>query len=286
MAKKKSNGDESATSIKTCFVIAPIGDDLTPIRRATDGLIDAVIEPTLKGLGFSVQVAHRLDHSGSITNQIIQLLLEVDLVIANLTDLNPNVMYELAVRHAKRLPVVVIAEYGTVLPFDVSDERTILYHDDMAGATELVTKLGRAVRAAITEDEPDNPIYRAAQAQIMREITQDDTQKFILDRLSHLENLLHQQLSNVAPQGRFAPKGPSTGDIGYLKFRLTGNENVRQFLRDLKRRYPTSDPTVNKLDHDDHEITVSFPTTVDSGALQALVDSLQTQANDLIMLPF
>lgn len=106
---------------RVCFVVSPIGGDGTETRRSIDGLMDAAIEPALVESGFEVSVAHRMVSPGSITNQVIELLLTADLVVANLTGLNPNVMYELAVRHAARKPVVTIAEIGTPIPFDLQE---------------------------------------------------------------------------------------------------------------------------------------------------------------------
>lgn len=100
-------------------------------------------------------------------------------------------MYELAIRHAKRLPVVCLVECGTILPFDIATERTIFYDDDMAGVENLKPKLVKAIKEAIEEVEPDNPIYRVVNDSIMREVTaKDDAQSYILKRLDEITNQL------------------------------------------------------------------------------------------------
>lgn len=182
---KSNKSDMKADKSKRCFIITPIGHDNSDIRRATDGLLKAVIKPVLDELEYETYVAHEIDSPGSITTQVIKHLLEDELVIANLTGLNPNVMYELAVRHAKKLPVITIADRVTQLPFDIVTERTLFYDNDMAGGEDLKPRLRKAIESAYDSDS-DNPIYRAAQSAIMQEVTKDDTQAYILKRLEEL----------------------------------------------------------------------------------------------------
>lgn len=173
---------------KNCFIVTPIGANDSSTRRKAQGILDTVLRPALEEKGFEVHVAHEISLLGSITKQILEHLLKDDLVIANLTELNPNVMYELAVRHAVRLPVITIAEEGTNLPFDISDERAIFYKNDMAGAFELIPKINKAIDEASKETAPDNPIYRVANALLIKESTElPAVEKILIDRLDSLE---------------------------------------------------------------------------------------------------
>lgn len=158
---------EDCLELQKCFIITPIGEKHTEIRRKIDGVISASIEPALSHK-YEIKASHYIDKPGSITNEIISRIYNADLVIANLTGLNPNVMYEIAIRHAAKKPIILIMEHGDQKqPFDIYDERIIFYHDDIAGTLELKNNIIKAEKNLINEElEVSNPIYDALQYEL------------------------------------------------------------------------------------------------------------------------
>jgi phage gp29-like protein len=76
---------------KLCFVIAPIGEEGSDVRRRSDQVLKHVIAPAAKECGYETIRADKISEPGMITSQVIQHLLEDALVIADLTGRNPNV---------------------------------------------------------------------------------------------------------------------------------------------------------------------------------------------------
>ncbi|MFV0240759.1 MAG: hypothetical protein ACK5H4_12075 [Lacrimispora sphenoides] len=197
-ADEKVDGvNDNKDKERKCFIITPIGNSDSEIFRHINGVIQSVIRPVLEGCGFSdIRAAHEISEPGSINNQLVNRIINDDLVIANLTDKNPNVMYELCLRHAVAKPVIHICEEGTSLPFDIKGERTIYYTNDMYGVNELKRELINAMNSIDYEKEyKDNPIYTAVS--IDNILKEADTQEAISMVIKMLEGVSNQLSFNT-----------------------------------------------------------------------------------------
>lgn len=147
-----------------CFYITPIGDEDSEFRKHSDLFLESIITPALENFNLTVVRADQIDKPGTITNQIIEYIFKSKLVIADLSFHNPNVFYELALRHACRLPTVQLIRKSDRIPFDLSQSRTIVI--DTTDIYSLVPKLdthkaeiASQVRHVLSSsDAVDNPL--------------------------------------------------------------------------------------------------------------------------------
>jgi len=236
---------------KRCFVITPIGDDTDPIRRHIDGIIEAAIVPAL-GSKYVISVSHKISEPGSITKQIISEIYQGDLVIANLTDKNPNVMYELAFRHTLGLPVIMIAEKGTSLPADIIMQRTIFYCNDAKGVLELKEELKKA-EEEISFDKKCGPIY-----EVLGELSHDTTVlqqaqgtlntdvgplEYILKRLNRIEDAIIVSNQHIRQQYiNEREKFPRMTAMLFTYEELTNKLNLKFLHNQLSKVHDIVDP--------------------------------------------
>jgi hypothetical protein len=170
MAADASNGvTQRPSQQKRCFVVSEYGRTETE-RLERSQVLRHLIRKVLEPLGYDVKRADEIDDPGQITHQVIERLIDDELVVADLTNRNPNVFYELAVRHAARRPVVTIMAAGQDIPFDVKDVRTVFYDlhdpDKLELAQRDLTEKVRAIEANPTEIR--NPITVASDLSVLR----------------------------------------------------------------------------------------------------------------------
>jgi hypothetical protein len=145
-----------------CFFIAPIGEEGSDIRKRSDGVLNYIVSRAAEEVGLTAVRADKIANPGQINLQVIEHVLSARAVVADLTGLNPNVFYEMAVRHTAKLPIVLIAEKGTELPFDIAQMRTIFFsHVDLADADECRKGIVAQLKVALQGGNVDSPISTA-----------------------------------------------------------------------------------------------------------------------------
>jgi hypothetical protein len=132
---------------RVCLVISPIGDELaafgTPENQVWADNIqlwEKVFQPVCDSVGLRVIRADKISESGDIPEQIFTLLRDADVVIADVSGGNANVMYELGVRHTRDLLTIQVGEHAK-LPFDITTIRTIQFKRTAAGFVDLRARL-------------------------------------------------------------------------------------------------------------------------------------------------
>jgi|GEM_PF-1466447 len=243
--------------VDECFIITPIGEFNSETYIKANGLIDSVIQPVLDEFNFKAVAAHHINKTGSINNQIIKHILEDKLAIVNLTGLNPNVMYELAVRHSARLPVVIMCEKDLTprLPFDIVDQRTIFYADSLAGNVLAKQHLREMITVALDDKIPDNPIYTAAsQASIFKSLDEDNPLKLIMEKIDRLESrgasysntgtskVSRNNLSHWAGNFNIDESKTALFHCKYLSVELTDTVQMRNNILKSVERFTKSTP--------------------------------------------
>jgi hypothetical protein len=159
-------GDAGVSSdfAKTCFYITPIGEPNSEERQHADFMMEYVIQPAVEEFGLKGVRADQMGKPGMIGKQIIEQILKARLVVADLSFHNPNVFYELCLRHTTRLPTVQVKREVDKIPFDLNQYNTISIETRNSYALlpklqTYVAQVSTHVRRALADsDTGDNPV--------------------------------------------------------------------------------------------------------------------------------
>lgn len=174
-------------SEKICFIVTAIGESGTPTRERADNVYRYLIAPVCEELGYRPV---RVDHVNAVDNineTVINYLKTAPMVIADMTEHNPNAFYELGFRQARELPLVPIIKVGERLPFDVITTRTVFYDTDVAKIEDSKENLKSKILSFENFEMPESRAERS--------LTLDDLNDNLTKKLNKILNLLEKQQS-------------------------------------------------------------------------------------------
>jgi hypothetical protein len=152
---------------RTCFVVMPFGEKNSPdgqdidfddiyrffFRKAIDG-IDGVDIECLR--------CDEIEESGSIHEKMFEHIYHSDVVVCDITTANPNVFYELGIRHALAKGVtVLIRRKGTNIPFNIQGLQVVEYDQSKFSSIEQAkTRIQQIIKNGLNQKRNDSPVQQ------------------------------------------------------------------------------------------------------------------------------
>lgn len=148
---------------ETCFVIMAIGDqyegsNISANKEDLKEKYNSMIKEAILKARPNMEVvrADEISIPGTMSTDIVTRIMHSTYVIADISDPNPNVFYELGLRHACKAGTIIIKEKNSkATPFDISHLRHIEYENTTKGLKSLSDELKRYFNHF--EAKPSNP---------------------------------------------------------------------------------------------------------------------------------
>lgn len=209
---------------KICFIVTAIGESGTPTRERADNVYKYLIAPVCEELGYKPV---RVDHVNAVDNinaTIINYLKTAPMVIADMTDHNPNAFYELGFRQALELPLVPIIRVGERLPFDVMTTRTVFYDTDVSKIEESKENLKSKIQSFENFKMPESSLDKS--------VTLDELDDKLTKKLDKILNLLEKNQSNYSP-GIIRGLNLNESQFGYQSIIQQSQDRITQIQNHL-----------------------------------------------------
>ncbi|MFZ5555295.1 MAG: hypothetical protein ACOZDY_01010 [Pseudomonadota bacterium] len=135
----------------SCFMVMPFGGIF-------DTYYERIYRPAIANADLLPVRADDAFSAGSILYDIVAMLVDSSIVLADITESNRNVHYELGLAHALGKPTVLVAPKGLKLFFDVGQERMLIYDKDVPSwGADLQAQITRSIQETLRNPETAIP---------------------------------------------------------------------------------------------------------------------------------
>jgi len=204
--------------------------------------LNGIIKPAIADFfNLTVWRADEDNQPGMITDKLINDLFDSDLVIADLSELNPNAFYELGIRHAAAKPTIHMAAAGTKLPFDNLGHRAIFFElNDWNSIEQAKTSLREQCEEALADAfQPSNPVIQALSVKAFR-ASPKEKDHILADIMERLESIEARQTLTLGKREK-----PEFPDSAQLSRRYRLENALKNFSRsDLGKKLKISEAQI------------------------------------------
>lgn len=138
------------TKSKTCFILMPFS---APFNE----YYERIYKPAIEETGFRSLRVDDISAPRPFIEDIVDLIRNSDVILAEITGRNPNVMYEMGMAYAAKTPMVIISQSVSEAPTDLKHQRIVVYDTTKPSWTsKLRADIKRAIKEAVPEKEPLN----------------------------------------------------------------------------------------------------------------------------------
>lgn len=200
----EAHTDTKKGKADTCFVIMPFGGHF-------DNYYSEIYAPAIEASGLTSKRADNLFRPGSIVEDIWRFTKEAKIILADLSQKNPNVFYELGLAHAITKPAILVVENIEHVPFDLRNLRVHIYDkNDSNWGEKLKGKIRKSI-AEILENPKQSILTTFMETTDEPSVTATDLEKVFIDLKQDVERLRHEVW-----QLRSIPNLPSGGITNLL----------------------------------------------------------------------
>lgn len=187
---------------KPCGLIMPISATLNHEKSHWDAMLE-LLSRAVETAGYTAKPVWIDSSTDRVSERIIGNIFDHSVIIADITDLNPNVMFELGLRLASKKPTLVVMEDGGSIPFDIRDFHIHTYPKNLSilGMEKFLAKLAEDIRAKSVAFEKGE--YTPFLSKVVVDVVSPNEREvgmnqFVLDQL----NQLNRRVASIAKPTR------------------------------------------------------------------------------------
>ncbi len=158
-----TNSETDSARKRTCFVVMPFGEkkDLDGQDIDFDDIYRFFFKKAVEDIGIECVRCDEIEEAGSIHDKMFEHIYYADVVVVDITTSNPNVYYELGVRHALAKGVtVLIRRKGTTIPFNIQGLQVVEYDQARFGSIERAkARIHQIIKNGLDARLSDSPVH-------------------------------------------------------------------------------------------------------------------------------